>query len=247
MMPIPSWLGSHWLPTLYLKWLFQGVWLTLLLAMSVCVAATLLGTFFTVLRTNRYAAIRWSTQAILSVHRNTPLIVQLFLWYFGVASILPENLIEWLHTPHIFSLPFNLSLRYPSFEIVAAFIALTLYSASFISSELSAGLRGVKPTQMEAAYALGMTPWQAFYSVVWPQALAVVRRPLIGQYATVVKDTSLAMVIGVAELSYRVRQVESETLLAFQAFAVATVLYLMITLFLQYKGQQKITAWNLPR
>ena len=247
MMPVPSWLGSHWLPTLYLEWLLQGVWLTLLLALSVCVTATLLGTFFTVLRTNRYAAIRWSTQAVLSVHRNTPLIVQLFLWYFGVASILPENLIEWLHTPHVFSLPFNLSVRYPSFEVVAAFIALTLYSASFISAELSAGLRGVKSTQIEAAYALGMTPWQAFYSVVWPQALALVRRPLIGQYATVVKDTSLAMVIGVAELSYRVRQVESETLLAFQAFAVATLLYLMITLFLQYKGQQKITAWKLPR
>lgn len=247
MMPIPSWLGSHWLPALYLEWLLQGAWLTLLLAVSVCIAATLLGTFFTVLRMNRYAVIRWSTQAILSAHRNTPLIVQLFLWYFGVASILPENLIDWVHSPHLFSLPFNFSLHYPSFEVLAAFVALTLYSASFISAELSAGLCGVKATQTEAAYALGMTSWQAFYSVVWPQALALIRRPLIGQYATVVKDTSLAMVIGVAELSYRARQVESETLLAFQAFAVATLLYLMITLSLQYKGQPKITAWKLPR
>jgi polar amino acid transport system permease protein len=247
MMSLPSWLGTHWLPTQYLEWIFQGVCLTLLLALSVCGAATLLGTVLTALHANRYAVVRGSTQAVLSIHRNTPLIVQLFLWYFGVASILPGHLIEWFHTPHIYTLPFHLSLRFPSFEVLAAFIALTLYSACFISSEISAGLRGVKATQKEAAYALGMTSWQTFYSVIWPQALVLVRRPLIGQYAIVVKDTSLAMVIGVAELSYRVRQVESETLLAFQAFAIATLLYLMITLFLQYKGQEKITAWKLPR
>lgn len=247
VMTFATELGSIWLPQIYIEWLFRGAWLTAVLAVSVCVTATLIGLFLTSMLRSRWRVLRLASQIILSVHRNTPLMVQLLLWYFGIASLLSDNVMEWLNLPHSLRLFDHVYLEWPSFEVAAAFIALTLYSASFISGELDAGLRGVDNEQKTAAYALGMTSWQVFYWIVLPQAFAFVRRPLLGQYATVVKDTSLTMAIGVAELSYRARQVESETLLAFQAFAVATLLYLTMILLLQYKGRSKNISWKLPR
>ena len=98
-----------------------------------------------------------------------------------------------------------------------------------------------------AARALGMNGWQEFRWVVLPQAWALARRPLVGQYTAVVKNTSLAMAIGVAELSYTSRQVETETLLAFQAFAVATAAYLLLVLLTQALSQRGEPAWRAPQ
>ncbi len=238
----PLWLGSHWLAPHYIEWLIKGALLTAWLSLLVCAAATLLGILFTALQRIRWFAVRWLIDFLLSLHRNTPLMVQLLLWYFGFSGQLPDTVMQWLNTPHLFSLPFGLQIAWPSLEFLIAFVALTLYSASFIAEELRAGIRGVEPGQFLAALALGMTRWQAFYSVVLPQALVIVRRPLIGQYTAVIKNTSLTMAIGVAELSYTSRQVETETLLAFQAFAIATVLYLLMVLSVQYTKKNKKTA-----
>ena len=238
----PLWLGSEWLAPHYVVWLVKGALLTAWLALLVCAAATLLGILCTALQASRWPLMRWLTDFLLSLHRNTPLMVQLLLWYFGFSGQLPDTVMQWLNTPHFFSLPFGLQITWPSLEILIAFVALTLYSASFIAEELRAGIRGVEPGQTFAALALGMTRWQAFYSVVLPQAVVIVRRPLIGQYAAVIKNTSLTMAIGVAELSYVSRQVETETLLAFQAFAIATALYLLMVLLIQYTRKNKNTA-----
>ncbi|WP_035055406.1 ABC transporter permease subunit [Andreprevotia chitinilytica] len=243
-MTPPAWLGQNWLAPHYLIWLLKGALLAAWLALLVCIAATLLGTLLTALQASHQRAIRIPTDTFLSLHRNTPLMVQLLLWYFGVSGLLPDDAKQWLNTPHVLALPAGLSLAWPSFEFLAAFTALTLYSASFIAGELRAGLRGVSDNQRAAAQALGLTPWQTFRWIVLPQALVIVRRPLVGQYTAVIKNTSLTMTIGVAELSYSSRQVETETLLAFQAFAVATVLYLALVLLLQISGRKPVPAWR---
>ena len=99
-----------------------------------------------------------------------PLMVQLLLWYFGVAGLLPEAAMLWLNSPRSLPLPGGLALPWPSFEFLAALVGLTLYSASFICGELQAGLRGVAAGQRQAARALGMNGWQEFRWVVLPQA-----------------------------------------------------------------------------
>ena len=83
--------------------------------------------------------------------------------------------------------------------------------------------------------------------IVLPQALAAARRPLVGQYTAVIKNTSLTMAIGVAELSYASRQVENQSLLAFQSFAVATLLYLALVVGAQYTAREQRLAWRAPR
>ena len=234
-MTPPAWLGYGWLEPHFIGWMLQGAALTAWLALLVCVLATLLGVLLAAGYEQRWRSVRLVVRTFLSLHRNTPLMVQLLLWYFGVAALLPEAAMLWLNAPHEVTLA-GWTLAWPSFEFVAALVALSLYSAAFVAEEIRAGIRSVAPGQRAAALALGMTPRQVFRHIVLPQALRVVRRPLLGQYLGVIKNTSLTMAIGVAELSYSSRQVESETLLTFQACAVATLLYLLLVLGAQLAG-----------
>ena len=234
MMP-PAWLGQGWLAPHYLGWMAQGALLTAWLAVQVCLAATVLGALLAVAHDSPRLGVRHIVRGWLGLHRNTPLMVQLLIWYFGVASCLPDEAMQWLNTPRALTLG-GFSLGWPSFEWLAAWVALTCYSAAFIAEEIRAGVRGVASGQYAAALALGMSRWQALRWIVLPQALRLAWRPLLGQYLTVIKNTSLTMAIGVAELSYTSRQVETETLLTFQAFAIASALYLLLVLGAQWAG-----------
>ncbi|UTH74817.1 amino acid ABC transporter permease [Chromobacterium sp. IIBBL 290-4] len=246
-MTPPAWLGHNWLEPHYLVWLGKGALLTSWLSLLVILAASLLGLLFTALLDQPWKPLRLAAQLWLSLHRNTPLMVQLLLWYFGVSGLLPDEARMWLNAPHALALPFDLALPWPSFEFLAAFTALTLYSAAFICGELQSGLNAVPKGQALAARALGMSRWQVLSLVVLPQAWQLVKRPLVGQYTAIVKNTSLTMAIGLAELSYASRQVETETLLAFQAFAVATALYLVLVLLTQLLSHRPEPAWSTLR
>ncbi|GHD58551.1 amino acid ABC transporter permease [Jeongeupia chitinilytica] len=216
----------------YLFWLLKGFGLTLQLSLITIVLATLLGLLVAAAREQRWLAV--PCVVYLSVMRNTPLLVQLFFWYFGAASLVPEVWMVWLNTPKSL-----LGVPWPSFEWLAALFGLTLYSAAFIAEEIRAGIRGVGRGQRAAAAALGLTGWQAFRWVILPQALRIARGPLFGQYMNVVKNSSLAMAIGLAELSYASRQVETETLKTFQAFGVATLLYMFAVMLVQVAGRRR--------
>lgn len=210
----------------YLGWLWDGFLLTLGLSAVSIIAATALGMVVAGARDSKQAVLRLPVIAYCSLFRNTPLLVQLFFWYFGVGKLLPAGVIPWLNTPHEITL-FGLTLTWPSFEFIAALFGLTVYFSAFIAEEIRSGIRGVKAGQKYAALALGLNGWQSMRYVILPQALKIAFPPLLGQYMNIVKSTSLAMAIGVAELSYASRQVETETLRAFQAFGVATVLYIV--------------------
>jgi len=159
------------------------------------------------------------------VFRNSPLLVQLLFWYFGVATLLPETAMTWLNAAHTLSIG-PVTLGWPSFEFVAGWFGLTCYSTAFIGEEFRAGLRGVPGGQYHAAAALGLGPFTAMRYVILPQALRIALPPLFGQYMNIVKNSSLTMAIGLAELSYASRQVDTETFKTFQAFGAATVLYI---------------------
>lgn len=243
----PAWLGQTWLDPRHIGFLFSGLLLTAWLSLLVCVVATLLGTLLAAGIEYGNAGVRRLAALVISLHRNTPLMVQVLLWYFGVPNLFPEELRLWLNTPHALSLFWGLELPWPSYEFLAAWISLSLYSASFITGELAAGLRAIAHGQREASRALGLDAWQELRWIVLPQVIAHVRQPLIGQYTGAIKNTSLTMAVGVAELSYRSRQVESETLLTFQAFAIATILYLLFILLSQRLCNARPPRWKAGR
>ncbi|OFK96980.1 amino acid ABC transporter permease [Pseudomonas aeruginosa] len=216
----------------YLRWLLDGFLLTLGLALLSCLLATLIGAPLAIARLSRRRLLSWPARAYLALFRNTPLLVQLFFWYFGVPALLPEALVSWLNTPHETPL-----LDWPSFEFLAGAWGLTLYTSAFVAEEFRAGIASVRPEQRAAGLALGLTQRQVWREVVLPQALRTALPPLLGQYMNALKSSSLAMAIGLAELSYASRQVETETFKTFQAFGIATLLYIGAIALIEAFGQ----------
>ncbi|HDQ7283448.1 TPA: amino acid ABC transporter permease [Pseudomonas aeruginosa] len=216
----------------YLRWLLDGFLLTLGLALLSCLLATLIGAPLAIARLSRRRLLSWPARAYLALFRNTPLLVQLFFWYFGVPALLPEALVSWLNTPHETPL-----LDWPSFEFLAGAWGLTLYTSAFVAEEFRAGIASVRPEQRAAGLALGLTQRQVWREVVLPQALRTALPPLLGQYMNALKNSSLAMAIGLAELSYASRQVETETFKTFQAFGIATLLYFGAIALIEAFGQ----------
>jgi polar amino acid transport system permease protein len=215
-----------WLDPKYLAWLEQGFAVTLALSACAAIGATLLGFVLAIGRTSRNAARARVAASYVFVFRNSPLLVQLLFWYFGAAALLPSDWMTWLNSPHAATLG-PITLRWPSFELFAGWIGLTCYTTAFIGEEFRAGMRGVSPAQEQAAAALGLNRYAALRYVILPQALRIATPPLAGQYMNVVKNSSLTMAIGVAELSYMSRQVDTESFRTFEAFGTATIFYVL--------------------
>jgi polar amino acid transport system permease protein len=220
----------------YLDWIWQGLVITIWISFCAIVFSSLLGFVVVAARDSQVIFLRWLAMIYISLFRNTPLLIQLFFWYFAVGGILPESVMQWLNTPHQLTI-LGIQLAWPSFEFLAGVIGLILYSTPFIAEELRAGIYGVRQGQKFAALALGLSGWQAMRYVVLPQALKIAMPPLLGQYINIVKNSSLTMAIGVAELSYVSRQIESQSLQTFAAFGVATILYIAIIAVMEAWGQ----------
>jgi polar amino acid transport system permease protein len=218
---------NGWLEPKYLGWIAHGFLLTLVLSACAGIAATLAGFVLALARNARHRALARAAALYVLAFRNSPLLVQLLFWYFGAATLLPQSWMEWLNARHAISV-WGWTVAWPPFEFVAAWVGLTCYTTAFIGEEFRAGMRGVKEAQHQAAAALGLTQLAAFRHVILPQAIRIATPPLAGQYMNLVKNSSLAMTIGFAELSYVSRQVDTETFKTFQAFGAATVLYIAI-------------------
>ncbi len=158
----------------------------------------------------------------VAYHRNVPTLVQLMLWYFGISNLLPDGLQEWL-SDH-------------NGEAIFAVIALGLCQAAFFSEDLRSGLRGVAAGQSEAARALGHSYIGALRYVILPQAVRNAIPALVNHTVSLFKNTSLAVAVGVAELTHAVRELDSRTFLTFDAYAIGTLLYLITSLALMALG-----------
>lgn len=231
--------ASEWLAPKYIGWMWHGLLTTLLITAITAVLATLLGFVVAAARSSRSRVFSMPAAAYISLFRNTPLLVQLLFWYFGVPSLFPEGMMEWLNSGH--SIGFGpLSLTWPSYEFLSALVGLVLYSTAYVSEEVRAGISGVGPGQGQAGAALGLTRLQVLRYVVLPQAVRIATPPLLGQYMNILKNTSLTMAIGLAELSYTSRQVEAETFRTFQAFGVATLMYIASIAVIEAFGQWRL-------
>ena len=109
-------------------------------------------------------------------------------------------------------------------------VALGIYTAAYMAEDIRSGIRAVPQVQVEAARALGLSYMRAMRLVILPQALRLTVPPLISQTLNMWKGTSIATVIGAAEMMYQAGQIESQTFRSFEAFAFASVAYLAVSL-----------------
>jgi polar amino acid transport system permease protein len=204
----------------YFEWILSGAKVTLQLSVVSVALSFILGLLIAVMRMSNVKPILWFSHAYLEFFRNTPLLVQIFFWYFGSYKILPMVVNDWLNTMN--------------FEFAAAVIALTIYTSAFIAEDIRSGVRSIPKEQMEAARSSGFSYLKSMYYIILPQAVRLTIPPLINQFLNLTKNSSLAMTIGVAELTYQARQVESYTFKGFEAFTAATLVYLGLSLIITW-------------
>jgi polar amino acid transport system permease protein len=144
------------------------------------------------------------------------------LWYFGIASLLPDPLQTWLADHDA--------------EAVFSIIGLGLCQAAYFSEDMRSGLRAVPPGQAEAARALGHSFIGTLRFVLFPQALRNALPALVSHSVSLFKNSSLAMAIGATELTHAVKEVESASFRTFETFLVGTLLYLICSLLLMGSG-----------
>jgi polar amino acid transport system permease protein len=184
--------------------------------------ALLVGTLLALIRMTTSRLAQAAVAAWVEYHQNVPMLVQILLWYFGIASLLPSELQIWIN-------------RHAG-EFVFATIAIGLAMSAYISEDLRGGIRSIPKSQLEASRALGLSYLQSFGHVVLPQAARIALPTLVNHTVLLFKNTSLAMTIGVAELTYVTREIESQSFRTIEVYLLTTVVYLAISLLIMAGG-----------
>jgi polar amino acid transport system permease protein len=188
------------------RWLLLDSFLTTLLLSTIAVVVgTLVGAVVAVLRTLNVGILNVVLRAYVELFRGTPLLMQLFFVYFGLPM---------------------LGVNVDKFW--AAFSAISLYTGAYVAEVFRAGVEAVPRGQVEASTALGLTFVQRLTYVIAPQALRVALPPLVGVYVSVIKDTSLATVIGYNELMRRAMELVLQYGRPLEIFLIVGILYFII-------------------
>ncbi|GAB2481343.1 MAG: amino acid ABC transporter permease [Comamonas sp.] len=188
-----------------LQYLFFGLCLSLPLGLLIALC-----------RLSPFKALRALGASYVEVVRSIPLLAHMLFWYFGVPELLPTALKEALYEGPV--------------ESICAVLAIGFYTAAYMAEDIRSGIRAVPQVQLEAARAIGLPYLSAMRLVILPQAFRLTVPPLISQTLNLWKGTSIATVIGAAEMMYQAGQVESQSFRSFEAFAFASVAYLAVSL-----------------
>ncbi len=195
-------------------WLLQGLITTVEISALAWVLAAALGILLGALRTVPWKLARAFATFYVEFFRNVPLLVWMFFWYFGVPPLLPRAVQDWI---------FNHSA-----EFWAGMFALGVYHGARMSEIIRAGILSIPRTQFEAAMAMGLTTFQAYRLVIVPIALRLIVPPATNDSLNLLKNSSVALTISVAELTFQTRQIETYTAKAIEALTAGTVIYLVL-------------------
>ena len=202
----------------YLDWVLSGTKWTLLVSILAWIIAFIVGSVLGVLRTTPLAVLRAPATVYVEVFRNVPLLVQMFIWYFVLPEIVPLGMGDWMKT------------RMPMPEFWNAVLCLGFYTASRVAEQVRSGIQSIPIGQTYAGLAMGLTRGQVYRHVLLPMGYRIVIPPLTSEFLTIFKNSSVALTIGVLELTAQARQISEYTFRTFEAFTVATVIYVLITL-----------------
>ena len=198
------------------SWLLQGLITTLQISALAWLLALILGIFAGSFRTLPIGPLRWAASCYVEFFRNVPLLVWMFFWYFGVPPLLPQTVQDWLFDRGA--------------EFWAGMFALGIYHGARFSEVIRAGIQSIPSTQFEAAVSTGLTIAQTYRLVIIPIALRLIIPPATNESLNLLKNSSVALTIGVAELTFQTRQIETYTAKAIEALTAGTLIYLLLCL-----------------
>ena len=201
-----------------LSWNWSGVWAyrevfwrgwlnTIWISAAALALSILLGSLAALANRSRYPALRWFATGYVELVRGTPLLVQLLILFYVVGNAI------------------GLEDRY-----LAGIIILAVFSGAYIAEMIRSGIDSVGKSQLESARAIGLTRWQTYRHVIFPQAIRNVLPPLAGQAASIIKDSSLLSILGIGEFTLAAQQVNSATYSTLESYLPLAIGYLALTL-----------------
>jgi len=194
----------------------SGVNTTLTITIYSAAIALLMGTVFGLARLSSFKPVYWFSTCYVELFRNTPLLIQLFFWNFALPYAFPEEIRFKLFDMH--------------FEFWCATVGCGIFTGAFMAEIIRAGIQSIPKGLLEASYSSGLTFPQTLRKVILPLAFREIIPPLGSEFLNNMKNTSLAMTIGVSELCWSMTEVYSLTYRTFEAFSVATLVYLGLSL-----------------
>jgi glutamate/aspartate transport system permease protein len=207
--PNPTGVGN------YLDMLLSGLWVTIKISLFAWIIALVTGSIVGVLRTLPSKAAQWFGFLYVEFFRNMPLLVQLFLWFFVLPELLPPAAGLWLK-------------QMPNAPFYTAAVGVGLFMSARVAVQLAAGIGSLPRGQKMAGTALGLTTTQVYRYVLLPMAFRIILPPLTSEFLNTIKNSAVAITIGLIELTGAARSMQEFSFQVFEAFSGATVMYLAI-------------------
>jgi len=201
----------------YLDMLIVGLGWTIVTALLAWAIALVLGVVIGVLRTLPYKTADRIGFAYVELFRNIPLLVQIFLWYFVLPEVVPAEWGRWLK-------------QIPNSPFWTTAIGIGFYMSSRVAEQVRAGVGSLPRGQRMAGLAIGLTLPQCYRHVILPMAMRIMMPSLTSDFLNTIKNTSIGLTIGLIELTSRARAVQEFTFQVFEAFTVATLMYLVLNM-----------------
>jgi glutamate/aspartate transport system permease protein len=203
----------------YLHYLLVGLLWTLATALAAWVIALSIGAVVGTLRTT---PLKWAVRLgnlYVEIFRNIPLIVQMFLWFFVMPELVPQAVGDWIK-----------QMPPPWGSYIPAVLCLGIFTSVRVAEQVRAGIQSLPRGQRMAGIAMGLTEAQTYRYVVLPQAFRIILPPLTSEFMNIIKNSSVALTIGLLELTGRARSMQEFSFRVFEAFTAATVIYLLTNL-----------------
>lgn len=206
-----------------LPFLLQGAWVTLRITALSLVFGILLGTLVALARMSPLRWLSGLTLGYIELLRGTPLLVQIFLIFFGIPQLTQQQINEF----------------------VAGVIAFSINSSAYVAEILRAGIQSIPKGQREAALSLGFSPTQTLRYIILPQAFTRVIPPLVNEGITLLKNSSLLSAIAVVELTRAGQLISARTFKPFEMYLAVSLIYLIMTLVLSFVARRLEARWQV--
>jgi len=215
----------------YIDTLLIGLKWTIATAVLAWIMALILGTVIGTIRTTQKPWAVKIANGYVELFRNIPLLVQMFLWYFVMPELVPAALGDWLKS-------------LPEASFVTAFLALGFFTSSRVAVQVSTGINALPRGQRMAGAALGLTPVQTYRYVLLPMAFRIIIPALTNEFAAIIKNSSVALTIGLVELTAATYSMREFTFQTFESLTGATIIYIIISVIalLLARVLERVTA-----
>ena len=198
----------------YLHYLLVGLLWTLATALAAWVIALAIGAVVGTLRTT---PLKWAVRAgnlYVEIFRNIPLIVQMFLWFFVMPELVPQGLGDWIK-----------QMPPPWGSYIPAVLCLGIFTSVRVAEQVRAGINSLPRGQRFAGTAMGLTQAQTYRYVILPQAFRIILPPLTSESMNIIKNSSVAFAVSIAELTMFAMQAQEETSRGVEIYLAVTALY----------------------